>query len=155
MGETAFGIPAFPVATTAANIAAGTDCFAYDCVYDVTYTFPNGNVMTLALTREPGRAIWITRRDYEFNADSLQAAAGGENVLVMNFANAHVAGGGFWLGATAQEEALCRNSTLYASISSPAARALYRANNWPLHAMETDAMIYSPFVAVFRAPLGE
>ena len=89
------------------------------------------------------------------NADSLQAAADGENVLVMNFANAHVAGGGFWLGASAQEEALCRNSTLYASISSPAARAMYRANNWPLHAMETDAMIYSPSVAVFRAPSGE
>ena len=88
------------------------------------------------------------------NADSLQAADG-ENVLVMNFANAHVAGGGFWLGASAQEEMLCRNSTLYASISSPAARALYRANNWPLHAMETDAMIYSPSVAVFRAPSGE
>lgn len=94
-------------------------------------------------------------RFHVVNADSLQAAAEGENVLVMNFANAHVAGGGFWLGASAQEEALCRNSTLYASISSPTARAMYRANNWPLHAMETDAMIYSPSVAVFRTPSGE
>ena len=37
----------------------------------MTYTFPNGNVMTLALTREPGRATWIKRRDYAFNDNEL------------------------------------------------------------------------------------
>ena len=37
----------------------------------MTYTFPNGNTMTLALAREPGRSTWITRRDYAFNNTTL------------------------------------------------------------------------------------
>ena len=50
--------------------------------------------------------------------DSFQAAEDFENPLVMSFANAHKPGGGFEMGATAQEESLCRCSTLFASISS-------------------------------------
>ena len=46
------------------------------------------------------------------NMDSYQAGRQYENALVMNFANAHNPGGGFLLGATAQEESLCRCSTL-------------------------------------------
>lgn len=49
--------------------------------------------------------------------------------LVMNFANAHKPGGGFELGATAQEEALCRCSTLIASIGSAKAKEMYQYNN--------------------------
>ena len=40
------------------------------------------------------------------NADSFEAGRAYENPLVMNFANAHNPGGGFKLGANAQEEAL-------------------------------------------------
>ena len=82
--------------------------------------------------------------------DSFQAAHRYENAFVMNFANAHNAGGGFTLGANAQEEALCRCSTLYASIHSAAASEMYRYNNTHLRAVESDYMIYSPKVCVFR-----
>ena len=51
------------------------------------------------------------------NADSFEAGRQYKNALVMNFANAHSPGGGFKMGAKAQEEALCRCSTLYESIS--------------------------------------
>ena len=37
----------------------------------MAYTFTNGNTLTLALAREPGRATWITRRDYAFNNTTL------------------------------------------------------------------------------------
>ena len=71
-------------------------------------------------------------------------------ILVMNFANAHNPGGGFRLGANAQEEALCRCSTLYASITSKKASEMYLYNNTHLSRVESDYMLISPKVCVFR-----
>ena len=82
--------------------------------------------------------------------DSFEAAAHFPDVMVMNFANAHNAGGGFLLGANAQEESLCRCSTLYASISSRAAAEMYRFNNSHPRPLDSDYMLYSPQVCVFR-----
>ncbi len=84
------------------------------------------------------------------NEDSFQAAGRYENPFVMNFANAHKAGGGFMLGANAQEEALCRCSTLYASITADKAGKMYRYNNIHLSSVDSDYMLYSPNVCVFR-----
>lgn len=82
--------------------------------------------------------------------DTFTAAKRLRPALALNFANAHHAGGGFLLGANAQEEALCRCSTLYASIKSEAAAEMYRYNNTHLKAVESDYMLYSPNVCVFR-----
>ncbi|MCR4795071.1 MAG: TIGR02452 family protein [Ruminococcus sp.] len=82
--------------------------------------------------------------------DSFSAASRFERPFVMNFANAHNAGGGFRLGANAQEEALCRCSTLYASITSDKAKEMYRYNNLHINPIESDYMLYSPDVCVFR-----
>lgn len=81
--------------------------------------------------------------------DSFQAAKRYDNPLVMNFANAHKPGGGFELGATAQEEALCRCSTLIASIGSEKAKEMYRYNNAHPAPLESDYMLLSK-VCVFR-----
>ena len=82
--------------------------------------------------------------------DSFQAARRYERPLVMNFANAHNPGGGFKLGANAQEEALCRCSTLYASITSKKASEMYHFNNTHISKVESDYMLLSPNVCVFR-----
>lgn len=84
------------------------------------------------------------------DADSLEAAKGMEPVLVMNFANAHTLGGGFLNGARAQEESLCRCSTLYASISSDKAGEMYDYNNRMKDPLDSDYMLLSENVAVFR-----
>lgn len=81
--------------------------------------------------------------------DSFQAAGRFDHPLVMNFANAHKAGGGFEMGAMAQEEALCRCSTLFASISSEKAQEMYRYNNSHISSVESDYMLLSE-VCVFR-----
>lgn len=87
---------------------------------------------------------------YLVDADSYEAAKGMEHVLVMNFANAHTPGGGFLNGARAQEESLCRCSTLYASISSDAAREMYNYNNNKRDPLDSNYMLLSENVAVFR-----
>lgn len=84
------------------------------------------------------------------NVDVLEMAMRLENPLVLNFANAHFAGGGFYLCANAQEESICRRSTLYASLKSPEAKKFYRENNLHIRRAEADTLIYSPNVIVFR-----
>ena len=91
---------------------------------------------------------------YLVDADSYAAAESLGNPLVMNFANAHVPGGGFLRGAKAQEEALCRASTLYASLSSPEAGEMYTYNNQHPSPIDSDYMLLSPNVCVFRDDQG-
>ncbi len=84
------------------------------------------------------------------DADSFEAARELEHPLVMNFANSVTPGGGFLYGARAQEESLCRCSTLYASISSGPAMEMYRYNRRHPSPVDSDYMLLSPSVCVFR-----
>lgn len=89
------------------------------------------------------------------NCDTLKAAYNlykkdKRNVLVMNFANATHAGGGYLTGSVAQEECLCRQSTLYASISSKKAQEMYSFNDKKRLPFDSDYMLLSKNVEVFR-----
>ena len=84
------------------------------------------------------------------DADSFTVAQSLDNCLVMNFANAYNPGGGFLEGCNAQEECLCRESTLYKSIGSARAAAMYNYNKKLHSPAESDYMLISPHVCVFR-----
>lgn len=87
--------------------------------------------------------------------DSFSAAMELDNALVINFASAINPGGGFLAGASAQEESLCRASTLYASISSEVAKEMYEYNRRNYNPLYSDYMLLSPNVYVFRNCTGD
>lgn len=69
--------------------------------------------------------------------------------LVLNFANPVHPGGGVRKGARAQEENLCRKSTLLQSLESKAAERYYEYHRHQHTYLGSDAMILSPNVEVF------
>lgn len=75
----------------------------------------------------------------------------GKRVCVLNFASATNPGGGVTRGSSAQEEAICRCSTLYFSLIEQniwkGFYAPHRAQKNPLH---NDDCIYTPGVVVFK-----
>ena len=74
-----------------------------------------------------------------------------KKVCVLNFASASNPGGGVVNGASAQEECLCRTSTLYFSLDTKAMwdgfYGPHRRMRNPLH---NDDIIYTPDVVVFK-----
>jgi uncharacterized protein (TIGR02452 family) len=87
------------------------------------------------------------------NETTTQAAVrlqslGKDNLVALNFAAARNPGGGFLAGANAQEEDLCRSSTLYACLKSKP--LFYNKNVLCEDSYYTDDIIYSPYVPFFR-----
>lgn len=80
----------------------------------------------------------------EANADKL--------IAVLNFASATHPGGGVEWGATAQEEDLCRCSTLFPVLSQPSlAMSFYEPNRKARNPLHTDDLIYSPDIVIIRS----
>jgi len=77
--------------------------------------------------------------------------APGRKTAVLNFANAYQPGGGVKKGAMAQEECLCRASSLYESLTLPyLIRHYYKWNQKNTGDMGSDRIIYTPDVTVFK-----
>ena len=71
-------------------------------------------------------------------------------ILVLNLANSVHPGGGVWHGARAQEEDLCRRSTLLRSLESRSAKKYYDYNKRLNSYMGSDAVMITPEVEVFK-----
>ena len=97
------------------------------------------------------------------NTDSFSAAlglhrsqsAGEMPVLVLNFANPVHPGGGVRQGARAQEEDLCRKSTLLCSLESDEAKPYYEYNKNRRSYLGSDAMIFTPQAEILRDVNGD
>lgn len=99
--------------------------------------------------------IYISKRKTFEAAQRLVKKYPDKKVAVLNFASATTPGGGVVRGSRAQEESLCRCSTLYNVLNAQKFwNEFYtpnrRANN-PLH---KDDCIYSPDIVVFKTDDG-
>ncbi|MDK2125777.1 TIGR02452 family protein [Parachitinimonas caeni] len=109
----------------------------------------------LALLEEPASApsgplsVEVTDETTQIAARRLVETEGVNDLVLLNFASARNAGGGFINGAKAQEEDLCRCSGLYSCLIEQ--RQYYEANRENPSALYTDHLIYSPEVPWFRA----
>ena len=95
--------------------------------------------------------ITVTQdRSYQA-AMRLAAENEGSRIAVMNFANAFHAGGGVVKGASAQEECLCRTSTLYPLLYRKTLRDTFYKHHRTLKTPKaTDALIYTEDVVICK-----
>lgn len=89
---------------------------------------------------------------------SLEAAARlsekyeGKRIAVLNFASATNAGGGVTKGSSAQEEALCRCSTLYPCLNTDSLKEkFYQVNRAGHSALYSDVCIYTPDIFMIKS----
>ncbi len=75
----------------------------------------------------------------------------GAKIAVMNFANAFHAGGGVTKGSSAQEESLCRTSTLYPLLYRRTLRDTFYKHHHDLNSPKaTDSLIYTEGVIICK-----
>ena len=75
----------------------------------------------------------------------------GCKIAVMNFANAFHPGGGVTMGASAQEECLCRTSTLYPLLDREILKRTYYEHHRKLKTPKaTDALVYTEDVVICK-----
>lgn len=75
----------------------------------------------------------------------------GKRIAVLNFASATNPGGGVVNGSSAQEECLCRCSTLYPALDRSALwEAYYNVNRAIGNVLHTDACIFTPGIVICK-----
>ncbi len=101
--------------------------------------------------REPAKVLVSQKRSFEAAQGYLP-----NSVCVLNFASATNPGGGVVRGSSAQEECLCRCSTLYANLTERRLwKPFYEAHRAQSSPLYNDDCIYTPDVIVFKSDTHE
>ena len=121
-----------------------------DAVAKTTYYSPE-EYPVLPESPDKQGAIRVSKSKTFEAAVGLHKVYPDKKIAVLNFASATNPGGGVKNGSSAQEESLCRCSTLYPTLDQKRIWDLYysvnRAQLDPLH---TDACIYSPRIVICK-----
>ncbi len=96
--------------------------------------------------------IEVTRERTVESAKNLHKIYPDKKIGILNFASAVNAGGGVVLGANAQEESICRCTTLYPCLNTKELlRGYYNPHRTGLNIRYTDACIYTPDIIVMKS----
>lgn len=120
---------------------------------DGTVFYPAGTAPSLGAPRfsQPMDVSVSRRRTLEAALSCLQETPGA-NVTVLNFASATNPGGGVTRGSSAQEESLCRCSTLYPVLcTQELRRSFYDFHRSRHDTRYTDACIYTPGITILKS----
>ncbi|MCD8307518.1 MAG: TIGR02452 family protein [Clostridia bacterium] len=114
---------------------------------DMQLNGPARDISSIRFSCENTDTLALTWKRYR---ECLAEGEKAPKVLVQNLASAVHPGGGVRNGATAQEEDLCRKTSLLLSLESNAAKPFYDYN-WSLNSkLGSDAVIISPCVEVMK-----
>ena len=109
-------------------------------------SYPSFNQKTLYETK-----VTVSKNRSFEAAVKLNKETPGNKIAVMNFANAFHAGGGVTNGSSAQEECLCRTSTLYPLLYRRSLRDTFYKHHQDLNtAKASDALIYTEGVIICK-----
>lgn len=93
--------------------------------------------------------VYVTRSS---SFDAAREYDGSGKICVLNFASATTPGGGVTKGSSAQEECLCRCSTLYNSLNEQVCwDKFYNPHRNGLDALHNDDIIYTPNVTIIKS----
>lgn len=99
-----------------------------------------------------GTEVNVTAERTLAAAKRLSEKHGGKRIAVLNFASATNPGGGVAKGSSAQEEALCRCSTLYPCLNTNELHGQFYSMHKALRdARYTDACIYTPGIISIKS----
>ncbi len=105
--------------------------------------FDDGKILDMKITVSGDRSFQAAMRLAAANPDA--------KIAVMNFANAFHAGGGVTKGSSAQEECLCRTSTLYPLIYRNTLRNSFYKHHHDLNTPKaSDSLIYTEGVVICK-----
>lgn len=111
---------------------------------------PEGKVVEFSVSEDKRPCFISVTRNKTMDAAS-NYADGKKRIAVLNFASATTPGGGVTKGASAQEECLCRVSTLYDCLTDADMFAkFYQPHRDELNALHNDDIIYTPDVLVLK-----
>ena len=124
---------------------------AIDASRKNTKLYDAGNIPDFPEEATRAGAVSVTKsRTYEA-AMRLAKQHPGKRIAVLNFASATKTGGGVLSGSSAQEESLCRCSTLYPTLDRRFLwQKYYDVNRAAGDVLHTDACIYSPDIVICK-----
>ena len=118
-----------------------TEIIKADEYYDLEKPSRAGNIK---VTQSKSLEAAMRYAEDEANSEKL--------IAVLNFASAVNPGGGVERGSSAQEEDICRCSTLFPVLTQPSlAMNFYEPNRKARNPLHTDDIIYSPDIVIIRS----